>query len=422
MSFCRSYRIKLFTVLCLLMLFCSCTRNPFGRYPDEVQDASAYTKDVYYLGHNFGQQIVFENIANIEASDIWQTFVGDSFNMVVTGHVLLKDEEFDDFYVELVSPPLDNERYEFNEVDTGDESKEKQYVFQWEPSSSFLGDDFRKVINLRFRLTIVTKTSINITIFDNFPVFIYEQPILTEPTIVSIENPAMVSSESVCKIKVKVFDRNSNEDYPPVIDFVDVDRRYDVSDLITFSNKSQIDDYTWEFEYDFRPQPLGEEKQIPYQFEVRALSKFGVSSSPKRSQLTIFRDMENLPEVMGAENITTYAGSNFVMELQVQDPFNGDLSLDRLLHSGDIPGSFEAYKRKGNNGFSVSIIWNIPENTEEVDDVLGEYEFYIEMEYQWSHNGDTFTKKVSHRVKVNIISAESFESDMQDIVIEEKAP
>ncbi len=420
MRFCKLYRIKFFVFLCLLMLFCSCTRDPFGRYPDEVKDASPYPKNVYYLGHNFENQIVFESIATIEASDIWQTFVGDKFNMVVTGHVLLKDENFDDFHIELVSPPLDNEIYGFSEVDTEEDgSKKKQYIFRWQPSRSFLGEESPKVIDLRFRLTIVRENRASISRFDNFPVFVYEKPILTEPTILSIEHPSMVSSESICKIKVRVFDVNSSEDYPPVIDFVDVDRRYDASDLITFSNKSQLDDHTWEFEYNFKPKPLGGESQISYELEALAISKFGASSPSKSSQLIIFEDMDSLPQVIGPENITVYTGTTSFMELQVQDPFNGDLSLDRILNSENIPGHLTAETRKGNNGFGISITWDMPANTEEAD-ISGEYELYVKMTYRWEHNGSRLTKKISHKIKISIIFVEDIEhpDNTQEIAIQ----
>ena len=425
MNFYKSYNkmTKVFIFqICLLVLYCGCTRDPFGRYPDSVKNASPYTKDVYYLGHNFEKQIVFENVARIEASDIWQTFVGDEFNMVVTGHVLLEEENFHDFYIELVSPPLDNEIYEFREADaTQHDPKKKQYIFQWNPSSSFLGNDFRKVINLRFQLKILGK--VNVSIFDNFPVFVYEKPILTKPAVLSIENPSLVSSGSVCKIKVKVFDSNSSEDYPPIVDFVDVSDRYDASDLITFSNKTQLDDQTWEFEYDFTAPLLEEENQVPYLFEVLAISRFGVSSSTERSQLTIFRDMNNLPEIIGPENITAYTATNSHIELLVQDPFNGELSIDEIIsiNSVSIPGSFIARKRKEDGYFKVSIIWDIPENTEGKN-VSGEYEFLLNMIYRWNGgNSRQSPKLISHAIKANIVPIENLEQsdDAQEVTIGE---
>ena len=417
----QSYLTKFFTFkICLLMLCSACTRDPFGRYPEAVKNASPYTKDVYYLGHHFEKQIVFENIAKIETSDVWQTSVGDQLNMIITGHVLLEEEYFHNFDIELVSPPLHNEIYEFGEVDTGErDSKKKQYLFQWKPSNSFLGDDFKKVIDLRFRLTIVGK--VNVSLFDTFPVIVYGEPILIQPTVVSIEHPSVVSNEDVCKIKVKVFDQHSSEEYPPIIDFVDVDERYDASELIAFSSKSQVSDHTWEFEYDFTAPSLEQgEIQFPYQLEALAISRFGVSSESKRSQLTVVRDTDKLPQITGAEEITVYTATTPYIVLQVQNPFNGRLSVHEEIvtsNSVNIPGSFIAHQREKEGYFEVTIIWNIPENTEE-----GEYEFGINMTYQWpDHNGYRHVKVVTHTIKANVMSIESLQqsSDVQEIAVED---
>ena len=405
--------------LLTLILCCGCMRDPFGRYPDSVQDASVYTKDVYYLGHNFEQQVVFEDIARIEATEVWQAFVGDQLNMVITGHVLLEDENFDDFHIELVSPSLANEVYEFREVNPAqDDSKKKQYVFRWNPSSSFLGEDLRRVINLRFRLTIVGK--VNVSVFDNFPVFVYKKPNSTEPILVSIEKPSSVFSGETCKIKITVIDRTSSKGSPPVIDFLDVDDEYD-ADLITFSKKTQIDNYQWEFEYDFIAPSL-ERDYTTYHFEVLAMSRFGVSSPVRRSQLTIIRNMENLPQVLGPKEITVSTSNVSHFGLEVQDPLNsGSLEVDRVfsLNSSDI-GSIGAFVQKRGDIFNISLRWNVPANTEEVN-ISGEYELLVNMIYRWNHNGRVFTKRISHTIKANIISIEDVEhpGNFQDVLIEE---
>ena len=417
----NSYVINFLALTTCLLIFCiSCARNPFGRYPEAVENASPYTKDTYYLGHNFGRQIVFENIGKIEASEMRQTFVGDNFNMVVTGHVFLEDENFHDFNIELVSPPVDNEIYEFNEIGTEEgDSIKKRYLFQWRPSSSFLGDDFRKIINLRFRLTIVGK--VNVSIFDNFPVDVYGEPIRTQPVIISIENPSVVSSEGICKIKVRVFDQHSSEGYPPIIDFLDIDKKHDVSDLIAFSNKSQVDDHTWEFEYEFTPPSLEQgERQFSYNFEAVAISRFGVSSQAGRSQLTVVRDMDNLPQIIGLEEIIVYTATNSYIELQVQNPFNGRLSVGDVTSSANIPGSFIAHQKDKDDHFEVSIIWSIPEDTEGAN-VSGEYDFNINMTYQWPDQNGSRTKVISHKIKAKVISVETLKQsdDTQELVVKE---
>ena len=413
--------IKFVILTTYLLVLCSgCMRDPFGRYPDSVEDASIYTKDVYYLGHNFEKQIVFEDIARIEASEVWQTFVDDDFNMLVTGRVLLKDENFDDFHIELISPPLDNEAYEFREINTDQgDPKQKKYIFQWNPSSSFLGDNLRRDISLEFRLTIVGKVSVSI--FNSFRVFVYKRPIRIEPTV-SIENPSLVFSGDTSKIKVTVIDRNATEDYPPVIDFVDIDEEYD-AERISFSSKTQIDNYQWEFEYDFTA-PLLEGDQTTYDYDlgVRAISRFGVPSPVIRKQVSVIKNMDILPEVSAPEEITMHtsneSNTESHIELQVENPFNGNLTVDRVisLNSSRIPGNVGHRLTNKDDTFDVTIRWSLPANTENVN-ISGEYELRVDMIYRWNHGGRSFNKRVSHTIKANIISIEN-SNDFQNTIIE----
>ena len=171
----RDKCMKNFTgmTICFLIFCMGCQQDPFGHYPDSIKNASSKRNPFYIRVSDFRDQMIFENIASINAdSDIWLTFVNDDFSIEIRSHVSLDNRDFNNFKVELVSPVLVNENHTFIEVADSLSRKEKKYVFRWSPSESFLGHRFLRIINLEFQLSTTGHKNINIS--KSFPVFIYK--------------------------------------------------------------------------------------------------------------------------------------------------------------------------------------------------------------------------------------------------------
>ncbi len=356
--------IKIF-ILIVSFLFCiGCMQDPFGSYPESIRNATPHEEinPPLVIPH----RMVSEDFAQITAShnDLWRASVGNEFSMVITSRIFLDEEDFDDFIVEIVSPPLIGEVYSFREIQQVS-SKEKRYLFKWTPSRSFTGDHLKKAINLRFQVR--TAGRLNLNKLENFPVIVYRTSLLVRPEVTSITMPSILEDGEGCVIQVQVFDINSNENHPPIIEFINMDEDYDLTDLIAFVDKKMISQYLWEFEFHFKTEMLDEinRDSIHYKLGVQARSHFNVPSLVKASHFTIIKDQNNIPQITGPTNITVYTGTQSHFQLHVEDQLRESLSIQIIVPQDqhNIPGSFEYYTQEKDEGFDITVIWKISEQS-----------------------------------------------------------
>lgn len=399
--------------ICFLVFCMGCTRDPFSRYPESIKNASPDRNPFYISVSDFKDQIISEDVANIKIDDnSWEAFVDDDFLLEVEGHVFLDNKDFDRFEIDLMSPTLVNEDYDFYRVTDPPSSSrgEQRYVFRWNPSQSFfLGDNFERTINLNFRLHITADQ--NIDVFEVFPVVI-KTP---RPEIISIEQPLSVLDRGLCKVKIRVFDKGSGE-HPPVINFINTDSSYDILDLISFSrvDQDEEDPYTWEFEYDFTPPLLDTTSQLPYTYDILVMSRFGVSAI-ERSQIIVVSDAGHFPQITGPASMTVYKGRSHHFRLFVENPFGGDLSINENISPDlfNVPGHFISHQiEQRDDGFDIHFVWTVPDIIEAESN---EYDLNIEMFNEFDHNGELFVRQVSHKIAARILD---FPTDTERIVID----
>ncbi len=392
-------------------------QNPLHEYPDYIQNATLPDN----IPKKPPREPISSEFARIITNDPWAMVVGQSFSVGVDAYLFLEDEMYQDFRVELTSPPPEGEDYSFEEVieehnygyesvedEEGEEEeddksvlKQKEYLFQWTPSQSILDDDIRKVYYLTF--TLITDGDVALVRNKTIPVFIARR--FEVPKITRVKLPVILKEGESGEMTIFVEAPDSSEMHAPTLQFESpaIKTHSDLRSYINFVEKKWLENGKWEFKY-FIDLPKGVDISVTHKkhsLRVRAISAFGIRSDFTKAEVTVNNAVQD-PTIAGPRDVTIVEGGRTNIFLSAFDPtLSGEELKARLITPVvSLPGEvFLSYLPMPGGGLEISINWFLPEGVENLKD---SYRVEIEVENRGREGMRIDRKKKRYFVNVHV--------------------
>lgn len=397
-----------------LVVSCQGGQNPLHEYPDYIQNAT--------LPENIPQKPLREPVssefARIITNDPWAIVVGQEFAMEIDAYLFLEDDMYQDFRVELTTPPPEGENYLLEEIiedrggynyeavegeeeNNGDVLKQKEYLFKWTPSQSILEEDIRKVYYLTF--TLITEGEVALVRNKTIPVFISRR--FEIPKITKVKLPGTMKEGETGEMTVLVEVSDSSETHPPTLQFESpsIKTHSDLRGYLSFVEKKWLENGKWEFKY-FIDFPKGVDVSVSHKkhsLRVRAISSFGIQSEFKNAQTTVNNTVQD-PVVVGPSDATILEGGRTNIFISAVDStLSGEeLSARLVTPIINLPGEvFLSYLPMSGGGLEISINWALPEGVENLKD---SYRVEIEVENEGREGMKTVRRKKRHFVNIHV--------------------